>query len=109
MQNTRYSLYENDVLVYQEDTRLVSVCSDRKLAEIRYKCAELIAATGIDWMVQREVSGGKPIPQDVKDLCASYRARSNELEQRIAEVKTWASSDEDKAVCDTIEAIAWNE
>jgi hypothetical protein len=109
MQNFRYSLYENDALVYQEDTRLVSVCAERKFLEIRHKCAELIAATGIDWMVQREVSGGKPIPQDVKDLCASYRARSNELEQRIAEVKTWASSDEDKSVCDTIESIAWNE
>lgn len=109
MQNTRYSLYEGGVLVYQEDTRLVSVCADRKLAEVRYKCAELIAATGIAWMVQREVSGGKPIPQSVKDLCASYRARSNELEQRIAEVKAWATSDEDKSVCDAIEAIVWNE
>jgi hypothetical protein len=109
MHNFRYSLYENDALVYQEDTRLVSVCAERKVAEIRYKCANLITATGIDWMVQREVSGGKPVPQNVKDLCASYRAMSNELEQRVAEVKTWASSDEDKSTCDTIEAIAWNE
>ena len=109
MQNIRYSLYENDVLIYQEDNRLVSVCAARKLADVRYKCAELITNTGIDWMVQREVSGGKLVPQNVKDLCASYRAKSNELEQRVAEAKTLASSDEDKAICDIIEAIAWDE
>jgi hypothetical protein len=105
MQNIRYSLYENGVLVYQEDTRLVSICAERKLAEVRFKCAEAIAATGIDWMVQREVSGGKPVPQSVKDLCAAYRARSNELEAQVAAAVSAAVDDDDKAACDAIENI----
>jgi hypothetical protein len=107
MQNIRYSLYENGVLVYQEDTRLVSVCAERKLAEVRYKCAELIAATGIDWMVQREVSGGKPVPQAVKNQCAAYRTRSNDLESRVAAAISSAENDDDKAACDAIEAVTW--
>lgn len=107
MQNIRYSLYENGVLVYQEDTRLVSVCAERKLVEIRHKCADLIAATGIDWMVQREVSGGKPIPQDVKDQCAAYRTRSNELESQVAAAVSSAENDDDKTACDAIETVTW--
>lgn len=107
MQNVRYSLYENGALVYEEDTRLVSVCAERKLAEIRYKCADLITATGIDWMVQREVSGGKPIPQAVKDQCAAYRTRSNELESQIAAAISSAENDDDKAACDAIETVTW--
>jgi len=107
MQNTRYSLYEDGVLVYQEDTRLVSICAERKLEEVRYKCAELIAATGIDWMVQREVSGGKPVPQSVKDQCAAYRARSNELEAQVATAVSAAADDDDKAACDAVESISW--
>ena len=107
MQNIRYSLYENDVLIYQEDNRLVSVCAARKLADVRYKCAELITNTGIDWMVQREVSGGKPVPQSVKDQCAAYRLRSNELESQIATAAAAAQNDDDKNACDAIEAVAW--
>ena len=103
----RYSLYDNGVLVYQEDNRLVSACAEQKLAEIRYNCAQCITATGIDWMVQREVSGGKPVPQSVKDECAAYRAKSNDLEARVALAVTFALQDDDKNVCDTIESIVW--
>lgn len=107
MQNIRYALYENGVLVHQEDTRIVSVSAERKLAEIRYRCAQGIAATGIDWMVQREVSGGKPVPQSVKDQCAAYRARSNELEAQVATAVSAAVNDDDKNACDAIESISW--
>ena len=109
MANIRYSLYENGVLIHQEDTRLVSVSAERKLAEIRVKAAEAIAATGVDWMAARELSGGKPIPQAVKDQCAAYRAKSNALESQVAAAQQGAVNDDDKAACDAIEAVVWTE
>jgi glucosamine-6-phosphate deaminase len=51
----------------------------------------------------------KIFPDLKVDLSLRFRDPINELEQRVVEVKTWATSDGDKAVCDTIEAIAWNE
>lgn len=108
MQNIRYSLYQNGVLIHQEDTRLVSICAERKLLEIRHQCSQAISATGIDWMVQREVSGGKPIPQSVKDECASYRNRSNELESQIDAAVSAAANDDDKNACDIIDNISWS-
>lgn len=107
MQNVRYSLYENGVLIHQEDNRLVSVCVDRKMAEIRAKAAEAIAATGVDWMAARELSGGKPIPQSVKDQCAAYRAKSNALEAQVVAAQQSAVDDNDKSACDAIEAVVW--
>jgi hypothetical protein len=107
MENIKYSLYENGILIHQEDNRLVSICAERKRAEIRYKATELIISTGIDWMAAREISGGKPIPQDVKDQCAAYRAKSNDLEAQVAGIVASAMSNDDKEVCDAIEDIVW--
>lgn len=107
MQNARYSLYENGVLVHEHDDRLVSICADRKLNEVRYRAAQAIAATGIDWMAVRELSGGSPVPQSVKDQCVAYRAKSNTLEAAVHAAQQAAVNDEDKAACDAIEAVAW--
>jgi hypothetical protein len=103
----KYSLYQNGVLIYQEDNRLVSVCAQEKLAEIRANCAERIRETGIDWMAVREISGGTAIPQEIKDLCASYRATSNNLENQVKLLQVNALSDEDKQTCDIIENISF--
>ena len=49
---------------------------------VKAEAARRITATGIGWMVEREVSGGAPIPQVVKDACALIRERSNAIETR---------------------------
>lgn len=107
MQHVRYSLYQNGVLIYQEDNRLVSVCAEQRLAEIRVKAADAILATGVDWMAARELSGGKPIPQSAKDQCAALRAKSNALEAQVMAAQQAAINDDDKAACDAIEAVVW--
>lgn len=107
MQNVRHLIYANSDLIFDDDTRLVSVCADRKIPEIRARAAEVIAATGVDWMAAREVSGGKAVPQSVRDQCAEYRARSNDLEARVAAAMRGAIDDDDKAACDAIETIVW--
>ena len=48
--------------------------------DVKAEAARRIAETGIGWMVEREVSGGAPIPQAVKDACALIRERSNAIE-----------------------------
>jgi len=47
---------------------------------VKTEASRRIAATGLGWMVEREVSGGAPIPQAVKDACARIRERSNAIE-----------------------------
>ncbi len=107
MENIKYSLYKNNVLVYQEDTRLVSVCAQEKISQIRLIASSLIGKTGVDWMASRELSGGKPIPQLIKDQCAEYRKKSNDLEAMVITFRENAINDEDKDVCDSIENIVW--
>lgn len=51
-----------------------------KKSEVKAEAARRIAETGVGWMVEREVSGGAPIPQAVKDACALIRERSNAIE-----------------------------
>lgn len=95
-------------LVEDRDDRTVSWCVEQRLEMIRNECALAIEATGVRWMVEREVSGGKPVPQDVKDTCAALRAKSNTLEKQIADYAALATSDTDKATCDLIEAVNWH-
>lgn len=94
-------------LVSDDDKRTVSACAKRRIEMIRAECALAIDATGIRWMVEREVSGGKPVPQSVRDACAALRAKSNELEARIEALAAAAPSDADKATCDAIERVSW--
>lgn len=47
---------------------------------VKTEASRRIASTGLGWMVEREVSGGAPIPQVVKDACALIRERSNAIE-----------------------------
>lgn len=49
-------------------------------AAVKAEAARRIYASGLPWMVEREVSGGEPIPQAVKDHAAAVRAASGVLE-----------------------------
>ena len=53
---------------------------DRLIAGIKAEARRRIEATGLPWMVEREVSGGDPVPQTVKDQAAAIRAASDALE-----------------------------
>lgn len=60
-----------------EDLRAALVSTVKELAASR------IRETGLPWMVEREVSGGDPVPQPVKDECAAIRAWSDDRETLI--------------------------
>lgn len=51
-----------------------------KPEQVKEEARRRIEATGLAWMVEREVSGGAAIPQQVKAKVASIRAASNKLE-----------------------------
>lgn len=105
--NIRVETYKDGQLVEVVDTRTVSVQAQRRISEIKEACAKAIEETGIAWMVQREVTGGTPVPQDVKDACAAHRQRSNDLEAQIQGYVDAAKNDEDKVACDLIEKVNW--
>lgn len=48
--------------------------------DIRAEALRRINESGLPWMVQREVSGGKAIPQGIKDYAAAVRSASDALE-----------------------------
>lgn len=104
----KYERYENGVLVESYDHRTVSQTAEDRLSMIKNACKTAIEDTGIAWMVEREVTGGKPVPQSVKDQCASYRALNTELESQINALVSQAKDNDDKAICDQIEQINWN-
>lgn len=103
----RYERYENGVLVESYDHRTVSQTAQERIETIKNACKAAIEDTGIAWMVEREVTGGKPVPQSVKDQCASYRALNAELETRINALVSQATDNDDKAICDQIEQVNW--
>jgi uncharacterized protein involved in propanediol utilization len=103
----KYERYENGVLVESYDHRTVSQTAQERLEMVKNACKTAIEDTGIAWMVEREVTGGKVVPQSVKDLCASYRALNAELETRINALVSQAIDNDDKAICDQIEQVNW--
>jgi hypothetical protein len=103
----KYERYENGVLVESYDHRTVSQTAQERIETIKNACKAAIEDTGIAWMVEREVTGGKAVPQSVKDQCASYRALNAELETRINALVSQATDNDDKAICDQIEQVNW--
>ena len=103
----KYERYENGVLVESYDHRTVSKTAQERIEIIKNACKTAIEDTGIAWMVEREVTGGKPVPQSVKDLCASYRALNADLETRINALIGQATDNDDKEICDQIEQVNW--
>ena len=104
----KYELFDgNGNIVESIDERTVTVQASNKVEEIKAACAKAIEATGLGWMVEREVSGGAAVPQNVKDICAAHRTRSNQLEAEIAAAVSEAEGDDDKSACDAIQAIVW--
>ena len=104
----KYERYENGVLVESIDNRTVSQTAQKRLEMAKNACKTAIENTGIAWMVEREVTGGKAVPQSIKDLCASYRALNADLESQINALVNQATNNDDKAICDQIEQINWN-
>jgi len=103
----KYELYENGVLVESYDNRTVSQTAQERIEMIKNACQKAIEDTGIAWMVEREVTGGKAVPQSVKDLCSSYRTLNAELEATINALIAQATDNDDKAICDQIEQVNW--
>jgi hypothetical protein len=103
----KYERYENGVLVESYDNRTVSQAAQERLEMVKNACKTAIEDTGIAWMVEREVTGGKAVPQSIKDLCASYRALNADLESQINALVNQATDNDDKAICDQIEQINW--
>ena len=103
----KYERYENGVLVESYDNRTVSQTAQEHIEMIKNACKTAIEDTGIAWMVEREVTGGKPVPQSVKEQCASYRALNADLETKINALVNQATDDDDKAICDQIEQVNW--
>lgn len=102
----RKETWKNGVLIGFEDTRTVAGVKALKIASIKAACAAAIGAAVPSWMIEREVLGGTPVPQDLKDLCATYRAHSNDLEAEVMALAAGVEND-DKAVCDAIETVNW--
>lgn len=103
----KYERYLNGVLVESYDHRTVADTAQAQINAIKEYCKVAIEQTGISWMTERELSGGKVIPQEIKDKCQFYRTLSNTLEQQIQDLVSTAVDNNDKAVCDKIEQIIW--
>lgn len=58
---------------------------ERILAGIRSEAFRRIRLILPAWMVEREMTGGNIIPQEIKDQVAQIRLRSNELEADLTE------------------------
>lgn len=103
-----YTLYDSDGnIVVRIDNRTVTVTSQQKIAEIKRACQQAIEATGLAWMVERQVSGGKEVPEEVKIQCAEYRDKSDLLEQQVLDLVASATSESDHDICDQIQNINW--
>lgn len=103
----KYERYENGILVEAYDHRTVSQTAQERISAIKNSCKEAIENTGISWMVERELSGGKPVPQSIKDQCSAYRDLNTDLETQINALVGQAQDNDDKAICDLIELINW--
>lgn len=53
------------------------------IARIKNYARGLIAKTGLPWMVEREVSGGKPIPKSIKTQVQAIRDASDRAEKIV--------------------------
>ena len=103
-----YTLYDSDGnVVLNIDNRIVTTCSQQKIVEIKQACQKAIEETGLAWMVEREVSGGKPVSEEIKQQCAAYRNKSDLLEQQVLDLAASAVSDTDTEICDRIQNIIW--
>ena len=102
-----YELYENGVCIKVIGTRTVSNSAHIKIQDIKECCKKSIEETGLSWMVEREVSGGKAVPEEIKNACIFYRDKSNRLELLINGIAENAIDDFDQGACDQIEQIDW--
>ncbi len=102
MSEARYQRFDNGELVDETDDRTVKEVRAARLVLIRARAAAEIYALDMGWMVEREATGGDPVPADVKAKAAAIRTKSNGLEEKIDAVTGTG-----KAACDKIEKIAW--
>lgn len=50
------------------------------IRQIKVEAQRRICESGLGWMVERELSGGKPVPDEIKAYAAAVRAASDKLE-----------------------------
>lgn len=67
------------------DTEWAAGANQRILEGIKAEAFRRIRLVLPEWMVEREVTGGDPIPQDIKDQVAHIRSCSNILEENLTE------------------------
>jgi hypothetical protein len=65
---------DGNPLLKGEALRTALIDTVKYLADLR------IRETGVGWMVERQITGGTPVPEEVKTLCQSIRDWSNERE-----------------------------
>jgi hypothetical protein len=99
----KHELYQNGKLIALNDNRSVADSAELALALTKQSCKDAIEATGISWMVERELSGGKAVPDEVKQKCALFRSKSNETEKLIIAATTKDAIDSVSSICDEIE------
>lgn len=99
----KHELYQNGELIAVQDKRTVADSVNLALSFVKQNCKEAIEATGIGWMVERELSGGKAVPNEVKQKCAFLRNKSNEIEQLIIGAASRSVVLSVSDVCDEIE------
>jgi hypothetical protein len=109
-EDDKYTLTDSEGNVVVEiDIRTVSKVAAQKIDEIKTLCQKDIEATGIGWMVERQISGGKEVPEEIKIQCAEYRERSKVLEQQVLDFVSNATNESDHGTCDNIQNISWTE
>lgn len=58
---------------------------EKRVCAIKAEAQRRIRASGLGWMVEREMSGGKPVPDSIKTFAAAVRAACNQLEASDAD------------------------
>jgi len=71
-------IYDYETGTYSSPKPII-IPDHRKIVLINHEAYERIRQIMPEWMTDREVTGGKPVPQDIKDEAARLRAVSNVL------------------------------
>lgn len=103
----RHRIFENGRLTQDVDLRTVSGVVARKKQEINRRCGELIEATPLSWMTERQAATGQPLARQVTALCEGYRQQANRLTAALEQLAAAAGGEEDQAVCDALEQFHW--
>lgn len=82
-QSEKMVRWDDDVLGNFDKKAIDAECVRIHLQLIKREASRRISETGLPWLVERELSGGKSIPKDVKSRCAVIRTKCAELEKSL--------------------------